>query len=162
MWREWVMRRSRSVRRVHRGGRGAGGSRRGGAGELLSAGWSAAGRMAELVVSIDDPLARKPENRGKPRLLLGSFLRAIGEGRVVENAVALDRAYLHDQDTVWLMTPEGRLEVRTVTIAWRGAETVLIGAGLAAGDRVITTPLAVVAPGMAVRLAGTAGEGAQQ
>jgi len=128
--------------------------------ERLTAGLSAAGRMAELVVSIDDPLARKPENRGKPRLLLGSFLRAIGEGRVVENAVVLDRAYLRDHDTVWLMTPESRLEVRSVTVAWRGAEQVLISAGLAAGDRVITTPLAVVAPGMAVRLADKASAGA--
>ncbi len=128
--------------------------------ERLTAGLSAAGRMAELVVSIDDPLARKPENRGKPRLLLGSFLRAIGEGRVVENAVALDRAYLRDHDTVWLMTPESRLEVRPVTVAWRGAEQVLISAGLAAGDQVITTPLAVVAPGMAVRLADKASAGA--
>jgi hypothetical protein len=116
--------------------------------------------MAELIVAIDDPLARKPENQGKPRLLLGSFLRAIGEGRVVEGAVALDRAYLHDHDTVWVMTPENRLEVRPVTVAWRGAEQVLISAGLAAGDRVITTPLAVVAPGMEVRLADDPGQGA--
>jgi hypothetical protein len=79
---------------------------------------------------------------------------------VVENAVALDRAYLRDHDTVWVMTPENRLEVRPVTIAWRGAEQVLISAGLAAGDRVITTPLAVVAPGMEVRLAEGDGEGA--
>ncbi|MCH8169240.1 MAG: efflux RND transporter periplasmic adaptor subunit [Proteobacteria bacterium] len=159
---DWINPKSGQVLRLTQPGIWPEGSFREGTVEFLTAGLSATGRMAELVVSIDDPLARKPENRGKPRLLLGSFLRAIGEGRVVENAVALDRAYLHDQDTVWLMTPEGRLEVRTVTIAWRGAETVLIGAGLAAGDRVITTPLAVVAPGMAVRLAGNAGEGAQQ
>ena len=58
------------------------------------------------------------------------------------------------------MTPEGRLEVRSVTVAWRGAEQILIGAGLLAGDRVITTPLAIVAPGMEVRLPENAGGGA--
>ncbi len=57
------------------------------------------------------------------------------------------------------MTPSNRLEVRPVTIAWRGAEQVLISAGLSAGDRVITTPLAVMAPGMEVRLANGAGRG---
>ena len=58
------------------------------------------------------------------------------------------------------MTPESRLEVRSVAVAWRGAELVLISAGLAAGDRVIITPLAVVAPGMEVRLPDKAGAGA--
>jgi len=130
------------------------GSYREGTVERMTAGLSEAGRMAELIVAVDDPLARKPENAGKPRLLLGSFLRAVSEGRAVANAVALDRAYLHDHDTVWVMTPDRRLEVRKVAIAWRGAEQVLVSGGLAAGDRVITTPLAVMAPGMEVRLAG--------
>jgi membrane fusion protein, multidrug efflux system len=128
-----------------------------GTAERLTGGLSTAGRMAEVVISVDDPLARKPENLGKPRLMLGSFLQAVGEGRVIEAAVALDRAYLHEDDTVWLMTPDNRLEMRTVTVAWRGAEQVLISDGLAAGDRVITTPLAVVAPGMKVRVAEDAG-----
>ncbi len=155
---DWINPKSGQILRLTQPGIWPEGSFREGTVERLTAGLSATGRMAELVVAIDDPLARKPENRGKPRLLLGSFLRAVGEGRVVESAVALDRAYLRDHDTVWVMTPENRLEVRPVTIAWRGAEQVLISAGLAAGDRVITTPLAVVAPGMELRTAG-GGEG---
>ncbi|MGR3716631.1 MAG: efflux RND transporter periplasmic adaptor subunit [Thermohalobaculum sp.] len=154
---DWINPKSGQILRLTQPGIWPEGSFREGTVERLTAGLSATGRMAELVVAVDDPLARKPENRGKPRLLLGSFLRAIGEGRTVENAVALDRAYLRDHDTVWVMTPENRLEVRPVTIAWRGAEQVLISAGLAAGDRVITTPLAIVAPGMEVRLAEGAG-----
>ena len=157
---DWINPKSGQILRLTQPGIWPEGSFREGTVERLTAGLSATGRMAELVVAVDDPLARKPENRGKPRLLLGSFLRAIGEGRVVENAVALDRAYLRDHDTVWVMTPSSRLEVRPVTIAWRGAEQVLISAGLAAGDRVITTPLAVMAPGMEVRLADGDGEGA--
>ncbi|MHA1527611.1 MAG: efflux RND transporter periplasmic adaptor subunit [Alphaproteobacteria bacterium] len=157
---DWINPKSGQILRLTQPGIWPEGSFREGTVERLTAGLSATGRMAELVVVIDDPLARKPENRGKPRLLLGSFLRAIGEGRVVENAVALDRAYLRDHDTVWVMTAESRLEARSVTVAWRGAEQVLISAGLAAGDRVITTPLAVVAPGMKVRLPANAGAGA--
>ena len=157
---DWINPKSGQILRLTQPGIWPEGSFREGTVEWLTAGLSATGRMAELVVSIDDPLARKPENQGKPRLLLGSFLRAIGEGRTVENAVALDRAYLRDHDTVWVMTPSSRLEVRSVTVAWRGAEQVLISAGLAAGDRVITTPLAVVAPGMEVRLPEKAGAGA--
>ena len=131
---DWINPKSGQILRLTQPGIWPEGSFREGTVERLTAGLSATGRMAELVVAIDDPLARKPENRGKPRLLLGSFLRAIGEGRVVESAIALDRAYLRDHDTVWVMTPEGRLEMRPVTVAWRGAETVLISAGLAAGE----------------------------
>jgi RND family efflux transporter MFP subunit len=156
---DWINPKSGQVLRLTQPGIWPEGSYREGTVERLTAGLSQTGRMAELIVAIDDPLARKPENRGKPRLLLGSFLRASGEGRAVEGAVALDRAYLHDQDRVWVMTPQNRLEVRPVKVAWRGAEQVLISDGLDAGERVITTPLAVVAPGMEVRLADDARQG---
>ncbi len=130
------------------------GSFREGTVERVSASLTEAGRMAELIVAVDDPLARAPENRDKPRLLLGSFVRAVTEGREVAGAVLLDRAYLRDGDTVWVVGPENRLEIREVTVAWRDAGRVFISDGLAPGERVVTTPLAVVAPGMTVRLAG--------
>jgi RND family efflux transporter MFP subunit len=126
--------------------------------ERLIAGLRTTGRMAELVITIDDPLARLPQNRGKPRLLLGSFLRAVGEGRKVEGAVSLDRAYLHGDDTVWVITPDSKLEIRPVTVAWRGAEQVLISGGLVEGERIVTTPLAIVAPGMELRIGAEAGQ----
>ena len=159
---DWINPKSGQILRFTQPGVWPEGSYRDGTVKRLTAGLSETGRMAEVIVEIDDPLARKPENQGKPRLLLGSFLRAIGEGRAVESAVALDRAYLHDNDTVWVMTRENRLEVRLVTIAWRGADQVLISDGLVAGERVITTPLAVMAPGMEVRLADGARGGAQE
>lgn len=135
------------------------GSFREGRVERLAAGLRGAGRMAELVVRVEDPLARLPQNQGKPRLLLGSFLRAVGEGRRIDGAVRLDRAYLRDDDTVWVMTPDSKLDIRPVEVGWRGAEQVLVAGGLADGDRVVTTPLAVVAPGMALRVEGGAGAG---
>lgn len=155
---DWINLKSGQKLRLTQPGIWPEGAYREGTIERLTAGLSETGRMAELIVAVDDPLARKPENQGKPRLLLGSFLRAIGEGRAIEGAVTLDRAYLHAKDRVWVMTSENTLEMRPVSVAWRGAEQVLINGGLAAGDRVITTPLAVVAPGMEVRLAeGTKG-----
>ncbi len=136
------------------------GSVREGTVERLSARLTESGRMAELIVAVDDPLARLPENRGEPKLLLGSFVRAVTEGRAVEGAVILDRAHLREGDTVWVVTPENRLEIREVSVAWRDAARVFVGDGLEAGERVVTTPLAVVAPGMEVRLAGEGEPGA--
>lgn len=126
----------------------------------LGAGLSETGRMVELVVAVPDPLALRPENAGQPRLLLGSFLQGTVIGVPADgNAeafsfgppVRLDRAYLRDGDTVWVMNAEDRLEVRALTIIWRGPEAVLVTEGLAPGERVVTTRLAAFAPGMALR-----------
>jgi RND family efflux transporter MFP subunit len=154
---DWINPQAGQILRLTQPGVWPEGSFREGRVERLTAGLRATGRMAELVVTIEDPLARLPENRGKPRLLLGSFLRAVGEGRKVADAVALDRAYLRDNDTVWVMAPDGMLEIRPVEVGWRGAEQVLISGGLAPGDRVVTTPLAVVAPGMELRVGAGGG-----
>lgn len=118
----------------------------------LGAGLSATGRMAEIIVEVEDPLALSPEHQGAPKLLLGSFLEGRMEGRAVEGgAVLLDRAHLRDGDTVWVMAPEDRLEIRQVEIVWRGGDNVLVTGGLAAGERVVVTTLATFAEGMALR-----------
>ena len=136
--------------------------------ERLAPGLTDTGRMAELIATVPDPLALTAENAGKPALLIGSFLRGEIEGRPVDGAVALPRAYLRDGNKVWVMTDDDRLEIREVEIAWRGVDSVLVRAGLAPGERIVTTHLAVVADGMELRtgersdaggpLVGSAGE----
>lgn len=115
------------------------------------------GRMAQVIVTVRDPLARAAGAEGAPRLLVGSYLRGEIEGPRIPGAVALDRAHLREDDRVWVMTGEDRLAIRSVGVAWRGAETVLVTEGLAPGERVVTTPLATAAEGMALRLPGPGG-----
>lgn len=117
----------------------------------LNAQLTETGRMAEVIVAVSDPLALKPENAGKPKLLLGSFVQGRITGEAVDGAVTLARANLRDDDTVWVMNGDDKLEVREVKVGWRGAEHVLVTAGLEEGDRVITSALATVTPGMALR-----------
>ena len=128
--------------------------------EGLGPGLTPSGRMAEILVAVEDPLALRPENAGAPRLLLGSFLRMRVEGRPLDGDVVIDRALLRDGDTVWVLTPENRLEVRPVKVVWRGPEEVLVTGGLAPGERLVATPLATFAPGMALRVAATPPGGA--
>jgi multidrug efflux pump subunit AcrA (membrane-fusion protein) len=118
----------------------------------LGAALSETGRTAQLIVEVPDPLALAPENAGRPRLLLGAYVEGAIEGAPVEDAVAIERAWLREGDTVWVMNDEDRLEVRPVDVAWRGAEGVLIRAGLAEGERIVTTPLSTHAEGMALRV----------
>ncbi len=119
------------------------------------AGLTEDGRMAEILVEVGDPLARSPAQSGAPRLLLGAFLRAEIEGAPIGGAVEIDRSWLRADETVWVMNADGRLEIRPVEIAWRGRDRVLVTEGVAAGERVVATRLAVVTEGMALRTADT-------
>lgn len=109
------------------------------------------GRMARVFATVADPLALREENAGAPRLLIGSFVSVAIEGRVLENVVPLDRTLLRDGDRVWVLGEDGALDVRSVTVAFRGPERVLISEGLESGERVVVTDLSAAVDGMPLR-----------
>ena len=114
------------------------------------------GRMARLLVEVDDPLALRPEHAGQPSLLVGSVVATDLTGRIPPGGVVVPRELLRDGDTVWVVVEGERLDIRPVTISYRGADQVVLGSGLAAGERVVSTPLAAPVQGMSVRLAADA------
>jgi len=117
------------------------------------------GRMARLLVSVPDPLARKKENAGQPSLILGSYLRVEIVGSGLESAVAVDRRFLRNGDRVWVMSEAKTLEVREVKVAFRGAGTVYVTEGIEAGEKLIVSDLSSPVPGMALRTAEDVEEG---
>nr|WP_242468713.1 efflux RND transporter periplasmic adaptor subunit [Rhodovibrio salinarum] len=110
------------------------------------------GRMARVLVEVTDPLDQQPP------MLVGSYLRGRIAGDRLEQVVALDRAYLRESDSVWVMTGDGRLEIRAVEIAYRGPEEVYVSVGLGDGDRVITSEIATPTNGMKLRTRGDEGQ----
>lgn len=110
------------------------------------------GRMAHVLVEVPDPLSL--ENPDRPPLLLGAFLQAEIKGRRVEGGFAIDRSWLRDGDTVWVMTEDDRLAIRPVEVLYRGAEQVYLRDGLKRGDRLVISDLAVPVEGMPLRAAG--------
>ncbi|MEL7139091.1 MAG: HlyD family efflux transporter periplasmic adaptor subunit [Pseudomonadota bacterium] len=117
------------------------------------------GTLAVVTVRIPDPLALLPENADLPVVRLESYLRAEIAGEVLPAAVELPRRYLRPDDTAWVYGNDDRLELRKLRIVWRGAEVVLVSDGLAAGDRIVTTDLAVYKDGMKLRLGEDAAPG---
>lgn len=116
------------------------------------------GRMAKVLVQIDDPLALKDENMGQPVVLLGSYLRAEVDGRMLENVVELDRALVRQSGHVWVVDPDNRLELRQVNVVFSDKDHVYIDKGLETGDRVVTTDVPTAAPGLPVRISGNSSE----
>lgn len=109
------------------------------------------GRMAQVLVEVPNPLDRKPP------MLVGSYLRGRIQGARLNQVVALDRTFLRDDDSVWVMTRADRLEIRAVEIAYRGPERVYVSVGLGTGDRVVTSEIATPTNGMKLRTRGENG-----
>jgi RND family efflux transporter MFP subunit len=110
------------------------------------------GRMAAVYVSVSDPLSLLPENREKPQLLLGSFVRAEIEGSQLASVVAINRDYLREGDRVWLMNGDNSLEIREVDIIAKNNDLIFIGPGLADGEKLIVSGLSSPVAGIPVKL----------
>ncbi len=118
----------------------------------LAAGLETQGRMARLLVQVKDPLALSAGSLGKPRLLIDSYVQVQIEGLALPSAVALDRSLLRDGDNLWLLDDQGRLEIRPVSVAFKGRDQALITAGVAPGEQLVTSDLAAPVAGMALRV----------
>ena len=110
------------------------------------------GRMAAVYVAVKDPLCLLPENNDKPKLLLGSFVRADIDGITLSSVASIDRDYLRDGNTIWLLKDDNTLEIRPVDIAARTRNKVFIESGIVDGDRLIVSGLSAPVPGTPVRL----------
>ena len=108
----------------------------------------AATRSATVLVGVEDPLG---DGSGLP-LLPGAYVDVDLEGRPVEGAIAVPRLGIREGTVAWVVGAEERLERRDVTVGWRSEDLVFVTAGLQAGDRVVTSPISVPVPGMAVRI----------
>jgi RND family efflux transporter MFP subunit len=110
------------------------------------------GRLARLLVSIDDPFGlESDEEKRDLQLFLGAYVRVEIEGQEIERAYELPRSAIREGDRVWVANGEDRLEIRPVQIAWRGAKLALIRDGLEDGERVVTSPIPIPIEGMRLR-----------
>jgi RND family efflux transporter MFP subunit len=110
------------------------------------------GRMARLIVRVDDPLALKKGNQGQPRLLIGSWVEAALEGSELPSVVVVPRRLIRDGSKVWLLGAGDRLVIREVTLVYRGTDHVVVSQGLTAGERIVSSDLATPVQGMLLRV----------
>ncbi|MGB0909958.1 MAG: efflux RND transporter periplasmic adaptor subunit, partial [Nitrospirales bacterium] len=106
------------------------------------------GRMAQVLISIPDPLDLSRKKGERHPLLLGEYVRVEIEGPMLENVMVLPRSTIREGSRVWVKNQEKRLEVRTVKIAVSRKDTVVISQGLNDGDQVIVTQLPAAIPGL--------------
>ena len=104
-------------------------------------------RLARVLITVSDPLGQKSN---QPPLILDTLLETEIEGRAIENVFRLQRQYVHDEDTVWVMA-DNKLEIRKCDVEFRDARYAYIKSGLEDGDAIVITTLATVADGVGLR-----------
>jgi RND family efflux transporter MFP subunit len=109
-------------------------------------------RLQNLIAQVDDPYGLRHELTGNAPLLMGMFVEAEIEGRLLDNIYVLPRSALHNRNTVWLLDEALQLRQQEVSIVHRGKLNVYVSDGISASDRVITSPLDVVVDGMQLRV----------
>ena len=97
-------------------------------------------RQISAIAVVDDPYGRGASTDGAP-LAMGLFVDAKIEGSRLDNAIVLPRAALHDRDAVYVIGPDDVIERRKVQVVSSDMGTFTIASGLAAGDRIVTSPL---------------------
>ena len=113
-----------------------------------------AGRLAKVILLIDDPLDLEGAgDRG--RLLLGSYVRIDIEGPEIRDVYELPRSIVHENDTIWVMNAENELVIRSLEVLVGRVDSVLARVSLGPGESIITSPLGVALPGMPLERIGT-------
>jgi hypothetical protein len=104
-------------------------------------------RLARVLVTIPDPLARETD---APPMILGTIVELKVEGQPLTDVVRLDRDYLRQNNTVWVMV-DGALDIRDVVVVFSDAEHAYVRSGVEEGEGIVTTSLATVTQGLALR-----------
>ena len=115
-------------------------------------------RMVNIVARVDDPygIARAGDDDASRRmpLAVGLFVEAEILGRRLDAVFVVPRRALRENDRVLVVDADSRMHYRAVEVLRRERDQVVIGEGLAAGERVCVSPIQAVIDGMLVRVAG--------
>ncbi|MBW2459255.1 MAG: HlyD family efflux transporter periplasmic adaptor subunit [Deltaproteobacteria bacterium] len=131
------------------------------------------GRMARLLVEIDDPFQLREQGDGQEEpaaelsgaaegqavksklpLLLGSFVRVVIQGVELEQVAEIPRVALQPSNEVFLLSDKGTLEIKKVQVVWGAEDTILVSGPLKTGQRLIVSPLQAPVVDMLLRVVG--------
>jgi multidrug efflux pump subunit AcrA (membrane-fusion protein) len=110
------------------------------------------GRMARVLVSVQDPLRLSSGEKAGLPLLIGSYVSVVIEGREVRDVIPVPRTALRDGDSVWIMNDQNKLEICHVNVVWRSRDTVWVRDGIEPGQRLVVTDLPAPVEGMGLTL----------
>ena len=109
------------------------------------------GRMARILVTVEDPLALESQADHDLPLLASTYVRAEITGKLVDSIVVLPQELVRQNDEVWVMGGDNALQIRKVDVIYRGRTEILISSGIEPGEKVVATELTIPVEGMPLR-----------
>lgn len=92
------------------------------------------------------------ENPAGERLLLGSYVQAQIQAGTMDRVIQVPRRAVRDNDRIWVVDAEERLQVRPAEVVWESGQRLLLHAdSVQAGDRVVVSRVSGLVPGARVR-----------
>ena len=110
------------------------------------------GRMARLLIEVNDPLDLKAKNEKQPMLLIGEYVRVSIEGEELQNVFQVPRSALHNDSEVWIVNEEGKLSIRPVKTIWRDRGSVVVSDGFKSGENLVISDIEAPVAGMDLRI----------
>ncbi len=109
------------------------------------------GRMARLLIEVEDPLRLEPgsDSNGAP-LLLGSYVRVEIDAGSLEDVLSIPRTALHEGNRLWMVGPRNKVRIVEPEVLWTRPETVLVPDIRNPDERLIVSELKAALPGMEV------------
>lgn len=112
----------------------------------------AEGRMAKLIVEVDDPLSLKPGNQNDPPMMLGTLVHVEIAGKTLNDVIELPENAVHDGKTVWLLSDRQTLDKVDVAPLWAEQKQIYVRAEqLPQNPKIIVSDLAAPVEGMRLR-----------
>lgn len=108
------------------------------------------GRMARLLVGVDNPLGLNEKEYRVP-LLVNAYVNVQIEGRKFSDVAVIARKNLREGNEVYVLGKESTLQVREVKIGWTRRDEVFITEGLKPGEYIITNRNFVPVEGMVLK-----------
>jgi RND family efflux transporter MFP subunit len=110
------------------------------------------GRMARLLIEVNDPLDLQAKGKKRPMLLIGEYVRVLIEGENLQDVYRIPRPALHNDSEVWIVDEESRLAIRPVKTIWRDEESVVVQDGFKPGELLVVSGLAAPVAGMPLKI----------
>lgn len=101
-------------------------------------------RTAGVIVEVDDPYGQAVPGT-RPPLTKNMFVEVELKGRPRPDQIVIPRSSLHGSN-VYLVNPEGRLEIRPVEVAFAQSDFAVVKSGLEVGEKIIVSdPIPAIA-----------------
>jgi RND family efflux transporter MFP subunit len=110
----------------------------------------ARGRMARLLIAVDDPLGRSDKSKQSP-ILLREYVRIRIQGPEEKGVYRISRNALRNGNELWMLDKNNKLHIVDAKIIWTDKDTLIVQNTWNDGDKLIMTGLGVVVDGMKLR-----------